>query len=133
MFECRVLKTMLMIKLDPENLVVRGEDEVQEEKKPDPSIMLEPDGTTRVIGNQRYKQTKSNAWRMVDATGNFFVKNSKRPDDILSHMWREIQRQNKATQRLALVTMNRIIMDADPEIMSERAWILKQKRKQESV
>ena len=84
------------------NLVVCGEDEEETEEATganEPLLPTEADGMTRVIGNHRYRQKKSGAWRMVDAFGSFFVQSLKRPDYILSHMWREIQRQSKAAQK----------------------------------
>ena len=77
MYECRFDSGQMTIMLDPINLVVYGEDEDETEETsgmPKPILPTEADGMTRVIGNHRYRQTKSGAWRMVDAFGNFFVK-----------------------------------------------------------
>ena len=109
MYECRFDSDQTTIKLDPINLLVYGEDDDETDETPGmtkPLLPTEADGMTRVIGNHHYRQTRSGAWRMVAAFGSFFVKSSNRPDYILSHMWRDIQRRSKATQGLALQRFN---------------------------
>ena len=79
-FECLIDTTKVTIRVPIDNLIMIDEDddgqllEVINDKEAIPLISTE---TIRVIGEQRYKQTASGAWRMVNLFGEFFMKNSR--------------------------------------------------------
>ena len=76
-FECLIETTKTVIRVPIDNLFMIDEDddgqvlEVIDGKEAIPLISTE---TIRVIGDQRYKQTASGAWRMVNSFGEFFMK-----------------------------------------------------------
>lgn len=113
-FECLIDATKVTVRVRIDNLIMIGEDddgqliEAIDDKEAIPLMSTE---TIRVIGEQRYKQTASGAWRMVNSFGEFFMKNPKRLDYILASMWKEIQRQSKATQKRALALMNKFVTE----------------------
>ena len=65
------------------------------------------DGRTKIICPHRFMQTTAGYWRKVDAFGHFFLQSSKRPEYVISAMWREMQRHSKATQKRAVAEMDK--------------------------
>lgn len=57
-------------------------------------IALEPDGITRIIGSQRYRQTRGKAWRKVDADGNFFLAKRKPKPSFAFFRYSQDHREN---------------------------------------
>lgn len=91
MYECRFDSDQTAINLDPIDPDVFGEDEDETEDAngiTEPLMPTEADGITSVIGNHRYRQTRSGAWRMVDAFGNSSLKNVKNGLRLVAHVER---------------------------------------------
>lgn len=114
MYECRLESNQAVVKLDPIYLVFfREEDEdLMGGEAKEPFIAVEADGMTRVIGKHRYRQTKSGAWRMVDAFGSFSYKVPRDPT-ILFHTCGE------TAQKLSLKKMHVITTTSDPGLLQE--------------
>ena len=79
------------------------------ERKNVSDFMLD-DGITRVVDGRHYKRTANGQWREVTKDfGDWFRKTSKRPEGIVSEMWKTIRKKDRVRAGRALRRMNEIV------------------------
>ena len=72
-------------------------------------FMLE-DGITRVVDGRHYRRTANGQWREVTKDfGDWFHKTLKRPEGIVSEMWKAIRMKDRVRAGRALRRMNEIV------------------------
>ena len=67
-------------------------------------------GVTRVVDGRHYKRTAQGNWREVTKDfGDWFQRTSKRPEGIVSEMWKAIRMKDRVRAGRALKRMNEIV------------------------
>lgn len=104
------LSTCLMVKRENLTTLDEEEEEKQRKKKEEVDDQMLSDGITRAVNGKHYRRTANGRWREVDAIfGLFIQKTSKRPEGIIPHMWKAIQRSKTARKGKVLRQMQEIV------------------------